>query len=342
MRWRSGWVLMSAAAVAFAVGCRQKMQSSVDPAGPQAARIEHLFWAIFWLTLIVTIIVLAVLTTGVFKSRVPGRAQPEPILETPEEDRRATRVVVASVVITVVILFVLLAVSVSTGRTVAHVDTNSPVSIQVTGHQWWWEITYQSSNPNETVTTANEIHVPVGVPVVINTASRDVIHSFWAPNLQGKRDLIPGYTTAIWFQADREGTFRGQCAEFCGLQHAHMGFLIIAEPKDKFEHWMAQQRKAAEPPMDDLAKRGQQIFMSGPCVMCHTIRGTMAGSRVGPDLTHLASRSTIAAATLPNTRGNLGGWIIDSQRIKPGNRMPQNQFSGDDLQALISYLETLK
>jgi cytochrome c oxidase subunit 2 len=192
-----------------------------------------------------------------------------------------------------------------------------------------------------TVTTANEIHVPTGVPVVLLLTSADVIHSFWAPNIQGKRDLIPPYQNAFWIQVDNEGVYRGQCAEYCGHQHAHMAFELVAESPAKFQAWQQAQVKPAAEPGDPEAKRGEQIFLSGPCVMCHTIRGTPAGSHVGPDLTHLASRRTIGAGTLPNTPGNLAGWIMDSQRIKPGNRMPPISLSGDDLTALLTYLRTL-
>lgn len=192
------------------------------------------------------------------------------------------------------------------------------------------------------VVTANEIHIPVGTPVVLNSTSRDVIHSFWAPNIQGKRDLIPGRLTTIWFQVDREGVFRGQCAEFCGNQHAHMAFLIVAEPPEKFQQWLRSQRRPSVEPTDGIASRGQQVFLSHTCVMCHNIRGTNAGAKNGPDLTHIASRRTLAAGTIPNNRGYLAGWILDPQHIKPGNRMPPNPLRPDELQALLAYIETLQ
>jgi cytochrome c oxidase subunit 2 len=169
-----------------------------------------------------------------------------------------------------------------------------------------------------------------------------VIHSFWVPGLQGKMDMIPGRTNVTWLQADRTGVWRGQCAEYCGLQHAKMAFLVVAERPDSFAGWLARQRDTAPTPIDELTRRGQEVFLSSSCVMCHAISGTPAGSRIGPDLTHLASRRTIAAGTLPNTRGNLAGWILDPQRIKPGTRMPPNQLDPADLQALLAYLESLK
>jgi cytochrome c oxidase subunit 2 len=229
-----------------------------------------------------------------------------------------------------------------TGKKVEGLTSKNPVTIQVTGHQWWWEITYPNPQADQTVVTANEIHIPVHTPVVILTNSADVIHSFWAPNINGKRDLLPGYSSAFWIQIDQPGTYHGQCAEFCGLQHAHMGFSIVAEDANEFQAWEAQQLKPATEPTDEEAARGRAVFLTHACIMCHTIRGTDAGSKYGPDLTHLASRQMIAAETLPNTSGALAGWIVDPQRIKPGNKMAPNPLPPDDLQALIKYLQILK
>jgi len=203
-------------------------------------------------------------------------------------------------------------------------------------------VNYPNPQADQTVTTANEIHVPVGTPVVVLTNSADVIHSFWPPSITGKRDLMPGYSTAFWFQVDQPGVYRGQCAEFCGLQHAHMGFSIVAQSVSDFQAWQQQQLKPAAEPTDQELARGRAVFLTHTCLMCHTIRGTDAGSRVGPDLTHLASRKMIAAETLPNTTGALAGWIVDPQRIKPGARMTPNPLAPDDLQALVSYLRSLQ
>jgi cytochrome c oxidase subunit II len=332
-----GFLLLACSLLA---GC-PKQQSALDPAGPQAALIEHLWWFIFWITLVVYCIVLAIFSAGLAKRRVRDIPPPTVVHES-EHENHLSLIVAGSTLITVIILFVILVQSVSASKWESRArSSKNPVTIQVVGHQWWWEVTYPNTQADQTVTTANEIHIPVGVPVVINSTSRDVIHSFWAPNIHGKRDLLPGYNTAVWIQADREGRFRGQCAEFCGHQHAHMAFFIVAESPEKFQAWLQQQLKPAAEPSDALAMRGQQIFTTRTCVMCHTIRGTDAGSRVGPELTHLASRQTIAAGTLPNNTGNLAGWILDSQAIKPGNRMPPNPMSSEDLQALLAYLQTL-
>jgi cytochrome c oxidase subunit 2 len=196
--------------------------------------------------------------------------------------------------------------------------------------------------PSNLLTTANEIHIPVGRPIDFELQSADVIHSFWIPNLSGKRDMIPGRATHTVMQADRPGTYWGQCAEFCGYEHAKMRFDVIAEPEADFQKWLAASRQPAAEPTTDSQKRGQQVFMGRSCVMCHTIQGTMAGGMIGPELTHLASRSKIAAGSLPNKRGHLAGWIADPQQIKPGIRMPPNALAPAELQALLDYLENLK
>jgi cytochrome c oxidase subunit II len=184
--------------------------------------------------------------------------------------------------------------------------------------------------------------VPVGEPVLFLLSASDVIHSMWVPNLNGKKDLIPGYTQSLWFQADTAGVYRGQCAEFCGAEHAKMAMFIVAEPRTQYQQWVAQQQQPASEPTDPSAKRGKEIFLTSSCAMCHSIEGTSAGSHAGPDLTHLASRRTIAAGTLPNTRGALSGWIVDPQRIKPGAKMPPNRIAPKDLDALVTYLQGLK
>jgi cytochrome c oxidase subunit 2 len=221
-------------------------------------------------------------------------------------------------------------------------NRESAYTIDVYGHQWWWEVHYPNDEPDKIVVTANEIHVPVGTPLRIHGTSRDVIHSFWAPNVQGKRDLLPGYETDVMMQVDQPGRWRGQCAEYCGEQHAHMSFFIVAESGQQFHQWLDKQALSSVTPKNPQTTRGQQVFLSHECVLCHTIRGTPAGSRVGPDLTHVASRSTIAAGMLPNTDKNLGEWILNAQAIKPGCRMPPNPITGSELQDLVAYLETLK
>jgi cytochrome c oxidase subunit II len=278
----------------------------------------------------VFVLVLGVLLYAVFRSRRSDREVADR-----HAGRRMTMTVGGAVAVTVVILFVLLVASVFAGRGLASLSTAGALTIEVTGHQWWWEIRYVDALPSQHVVTANETHIPAGRPVVLKLASQDVIHSFWVPNLHGKRDLIPGHLTTLSLQADRPGVYRGQCAEFCGYQHALMAFLVVAEPADTFFSWLDQQRRPAAQPADDMQRRGQEVFLSSPCMMCHTIRGTSAGGRVAPDLTHLASRRMLAAGTLPNTPGALAGWIIDPQHLEPGNKMPAHHFDPAELQALL-------
>jgi cytochrome c oxidase subunit 2 len=316
-------------------------QDVLQPIGPQAAHIGHLWWLMLGVTSAVFVAVLLFLSTTLAKkSGAPEDRLPLPP-DSAKEKRLAQGVGVA-ITISALLLFVLLVVSILTGKSLTGLRSKNALMIEVIGHQWWWEVQYTDPTPSQMVTTANEIHIPVGEPVVIESTSDDVIHSFWAPNIHGKRDLIPGYKTAFWIQADQPGRYRGQCAEFCGLQHAHMAFYVIAEPKEQFEAWLEQQRKPAVDPASDAAKAGQQFFTSTTCSMCHTIRGTIAGSKLGPDLTHVASRSTIAAGTLSFDHASLKKWITDSQSIKPGSRMPPHALKGPELDDLLSYLEGLK
>jgi cytochrome c oxidase subunit 2 len=318
-------------------------QTSLNPAGPAAAHIEHTFALIFWITGTVYLLTLTALVYFVWRRRYTLSIMPEPQPTTDDSDRLATRAVAAAMALTVALLFVMLISSLVTSHRLGRMNEQQALTIDVYGHQWWWEVQYPNeAEPFRMVTTANEIHVPVGTPIRIHGTSRDVIHSFWAPNIQGKRDLMPGYNTDVLMQVDKAGRWRGQCAEFCGMQHAHMSFFLVAEPQKDFNNWMTAQAQSAIVPNNAQTAHGQQVFLTHACVMCHTIRGTTAGSLVGPDLTHLASRSTIAAGMLPNTIGNLAGWILNAQALKPGSRMPPNQISGPDLQDLLAYLETLK
>jgi cytochrome c oxidase subunit 2 len=219
--------------------------------------------------------------------------------------------------------------------------------IEITGHQWWWDVKYKNPDPSQVFETANEIHVPIGRPVSIDLRAADVIHSFWVPNLTGKQDLIPGQDNVVSFTARRAGRYRGQCAEFCGWQHAHMAFWVIVQSADDFEAWRHVQLMAANPTPGDESEaqqvlKGKDTFITRGCALCHTIRGTDAGGRTGPDLTHLASRSTLAAGTLPNTKQDLIAWIADPQSIKPGNKMPKVPLDLSELDALGEYLRTLE
>ena len=313
----------------------------LDAAGPQSARIEGLATFVWITSGVAYVVVLGALAAAVWRGRRRDRAQ-QPSDESPETDDRLRRLIGSAVGVTVLLLFVYLAVTVRTGQAIARVAGPSPMVVEVVGHQWWWEVTYRDSAPSKRVTTANELHIPVGRPVKIITSSNDVIHSLWVPNLHGKQDLIPGYKNVTVLRADREGVWRGECAEFCGHQHAKMALTVVAEPNEKFSAWYAAQLAPPSEPTDSAVLRGREVFLTNSCVMCHAVAGTPAGSNVGPDLTHFASRPTIAAGTLPNTRGHLAGWIVDPQSIKPGTRMPSNQLSPDDLNALLDYLRSLR
>ncbi|HWR15935.1 MAG TPA: cytochrome c oxidase subunit II [Terriglobales bacterium] len=335
------WGCFAAVAMLSACGGRQNQQTMLHPVGPMSGRIESLWWFIFVIAVAVFVIVWIFLAGAAAKRKVQEQLPPD-VYPDPSYEQKLLRRVMVATGITVIVLFAILGHSVITSKYMNSLQSKNPVSIQVYGHQWWWEVQYPNPDVSQWVTTANEIHVPVGVPVVLQTGSRDVIHSFWAPNIHGKRDLIPGQSSALWFQVDKEGTYRGQCAEFCGHQHAHMAFYIVAETPEKFQAWLEQQKKPAPEPSNDVLKHGKEVLEKGTCVMCHTVRGTNAGSRLGPDLTHVGSRLSIAAGTLPNNAGSLGGWISDPQAIKPGVRMPPNPMSSEDLQALVAYLQSLK
>jgi cytochrome c oxidase subunit 2 len=292
--------------------------------------------------LAVTTLVFVVTLAFVWAALARGTRRARDGAPLPASHRALTRSVAGAVALTVVVLFGLLTASVLTGRTVASLHASSAVTINVTGHQWWWEVEYDDAVPARRMLTANELHIPTGRPIVLKVTSRDVIHSLWVPNLHGKRDLIPGYTTAIWLQADEPGIFRGQCAEFCGLQHAHMAFDVVAEPEAAYQQWLDGMRQPAVPPRGGDERRGHDLFMANRCAGCHTISGTAAHGQLAPDLTHLASRSTLGAGTFPNTPEHLAAWIADPQASKPGNQMPPSPLSEGDLLALRAYLGSLK
>jgi len=319
------------------------LQSAFDPAGPKAAAILHLNWYLLATATVIYVVVIGALFYVMRRATTRSVAFEDGDADEPARERGRTRWVAAAVAASALILLLFIFVDVSTARSISRVGGEKPLRIDVVGHQWWWEVTYpDTANPQNIVETANEIHVPVGRAAFIKMRSDDVIHSFWAPNLDGKKDLIPGHETRTWFRADSAGVYRGQCAEFCGHQHAKMAFFIVAEPRIQFENWLEAQKSEASKPADSLAQEGERVFLSGSCAMCHTISGTSAGSRFGPDLTHLASRRTIAAGTLPNNAGSLAGWILDPQSIKPGVKMPANRLDSRSLRALLAYLETLK
>jgi cytochrome c oxidase subunit 2 len=212
--------------------------------------------------------------------------------------------------------------------------------LEITGHQWWWQVRYNSNNPAEVFDTANEIHIPVGVPVQVVLRGVDVIHSFWVPALSGKTDVIPGQNNVTWLEAAKPGVYRGQCTEYCGAEHAHMALFVIADTPEDFRKWRDNQIAPAATPVSPDIAAGQTIF-SLRCGECHTVRGTDAGGVLGPDLSHLMTRRTIAAGLLPNTPGNLSGWIANPQQLKPDALMPNLQLTGQELSQIRRFLESL-
>lgn len=293
--------------------------------------IDTLWWVMFVGSAIVFAVVVALLAVGLLRRRaIP-----------PEQRRRpgpgTTFVVIAGVVVPTIVLVALFVLTVDALPKTSPALGTTRLAVDVVGREWFWDVSYPSNGAR----TANEIHIPVGVPVDIRVTSADVIHSLWVPELNRKIDVIPGQTNHVVFDARSRGVFRGQCAEFCGLQHAHMALYVVAEPKAKFDEWLARMAAPAPPPANADLERGQQVLLSSACEYCHRIAGTNATGTIGPDLTHLASRLSLAAATIPNTRGYLAGWILDPQHIKPGNRMPATNLSGPELQSLLDYLESL-
>jgi len=319
-------------------------QSALDPSGPNAAAIRKL--GVFFtglLGLIFLIVIVLAIIPLVRRRRDIDQEQPVGAHRPSENtERKLSAIVGIATGVTVLILFGLVVVSVSVGKTISGPsDRSHSLAIEVTGNQWWWYVRYANDDPRRVVVTANELHIPVGRPVMIRGTSNDVIHSFWVPSLQGKRDLIPSRVTTEWIQADRPGNFRGQCAEFCGLQHAHMALWVVAQTPDEFEKWFTHQLEPAVMPAGEHEQRGREVFLNSACVLCHSIQGTPASAQIAPDLTHFGSRLTIAAGTLQNNRGNLAGWIADPQRIKPGTKMATVPVKSEDMQPLIDYLESL-
>jgi cytochrome c oxidase subunit II len=318
--------------------------SALDPAGPAAHAISRLTWLLVIVCGAIYLLVLIVFAIAVRQGKRRREAEiargelPMP------DDRARVRLITAALIASGVVLSVFVGASYATDRVLLSLERQASVEITLTAHQWWWEIRYDDPTPSRMVLTANEMHLPIGEPVKLTLVSQDVIHSVWLPNLAGKRDVIPGRDNTLWLTASEAGEWRGRCAEFCGYQHAHMELMVVVEPRDAFNRWRDGQAAPAKPPDRPDVRHGQQVFENGPCILCHVIRGTGATgySATAPDLTHLKSRRTIAAGTLPNTKGHLAGWIADPQTHKPGVRMPANLLSPQEFQDLLAYLETLR
>jgi cytochrome c oxidase subunit 2 len=328
-RWSVARLGSTVALLALLAACSDSSPSMLRPRGPSANTVDLLWWAMLIISAVVFAVVLGMTIVAIARRRRPA-----------EEERAEPRwgssfIAIAGVVVPVIVLG---SMSVISLRELLDIESRpSTLRIDVVGHMWWWEARY----PNGAV-TANEIHVPVGRTVGVHLSTADVIHSFWVPQLAPKLDMVPGMANTLTLRADAPGRYRGQCAEFCGLQHAHMAFFVVAQPEAAFDAWLAAQAAPAPPPASSADRQGQSVFLSSTCVGCHTIRGTEADATLGPDLTHVASRSTIAAGTLENTRDNLSTFITAPQSIKPGAVMPPTRLSPSELDALLDYLETLR
>ena len=315
-------------------GCGNK-QSTLAPQSDQARQIDHLWWGMLAAASVVFGGAVAMLVLGWLRRNKRGW----PLVG--EREGFSTGLVVAFGVVVPIIALVALFAIANIGVlkvTSAPAKGATRLTIDVIGRQWFWDVRYPGTN----AFTANEIHIPVRTPVRIVATTADVIHSFWVPELNRKIDTIPGKANTVEIYADRTGQYRGQCAEFCGLQHAHMGMMVYADTPSEYRAWIADMARPAYPPTTPDQKRGEQVFMSNQCSSCHTIAGTPAQGRIGPNLTHMATRATLAALTIPNRRSDLTHWIANPQDVKPGNRMPGLNLSDADVQAVASYLEGLR
>jgi cytochrome c oxidase subunit 2 len=301
--------------------------SALSPAGAGAARIAGQWWLLLAVATVLYAVTMGALLVALVRRRPPP----------PARDAGLRRwIVVGGGAVPAGIVAGLL---VTTAGDHLSSDTGAgrALRVEVTGRQWWWEIRY----PDHDVVTANELHVPVGRPVEVALSTSDVIHSFWVPALEGKRDMIPGRANTLRLEAGRPGVYRGQCAEYCGWQHARMAFLVVAEAPERFADWLAAQRAAAADPVEPTRRAGRDTFVAF-CGSCHRVRGTAAAGRFGPDLTHVGGRRTLAAGLLPNTPETLAAWIADPQALKPGNKMPTLRLAEDRVAALAAYLAGLR
>ncbi len=307
-------------------------QSALDPASDFAWKLQHLFEGIFLWAVVVFVLVEGALIVAILRFRErPGGPAP-----------KATHGnIVLEIAWTLAPAIVLVLIAIPTVKTIWDVDRparGESLVVEAIGHQWWWEFRY----PELGIVTANELHIPVGQQIDVRLTSADVIHSFWFPRLGGKRDVIPGHETQIWFTADSAGLYLGQCAEFCGLSHALMKMELVAESPADFEAWANAQRADAVVADSAAFADGSQAFMQGGCIACHAVRGTIAQGVIGPDLTHVGSRRRIAAGILENTPANMERWIKNSRGVKPGSLMVVPELDDEVVQRIVSYLRDLK
>jgi cytochrome c oxidase subunit 2 len=311
-------------------------QSVLDAHGASAFGLKQLIILIVAICSLVWTLVMVALIAALWRGRRDARP-PQGF----SSESRMRSVVVTATALTVIVISGFTVASFFTTRSL-NAAARDDLVVRVRGAQWWWNVEYLDPSPDKRFQTANEIHVPVGRNVRFQLEGDDVIHSFWVPSLAGKQDLIPGRRNELTIRADHAGVYRGQCAEFCGMQHAHMAFLVIAESQDQFDRWADGQRKPAQSQSDEETAAGREAFLLKPCAACHTIRGTSAAGTTGPDLTHIGSRRYIAAGLFETTRGSLAAWIADPQTLKPGNNMPNVPLTADELRSISAYMASLK
>ncbi|EJC64674.1 cytochrome c oxidase, subunit II [Rhizobium leguminosarum bv. viciae WSM1455] len=315
-------------------GCSSP-QSVLNAQGEAAIALKDL---IIFVTLVAGVLWLAVVSVMAF-ALVRKKSQSAGLDH--RSERMMTIAVATATAATALIVGVLTVASFYTTRAL-NSGGDAEVTVVVRAQQWWWQFIYADRDQRPIFQTANELHIPVGKTIRLRLQAADVIHSFWVPSLAGKLDLIPGRENILTLRAERPGVYRGQCAEFCGLQHGHMAFVVIAEDHADYQHWLAGQRLDGAAPSGAEAIAGRAVFLAKQCAACHTIRGTAASGSSGPDLTHVGSRRTIAAGLLETTRGSLAAWIADPQTLKPGNNMPLVPLTADELRQLSAYMESLR
>ncbi|MGA7524271.1 MAG: cytochrome c oxidase subunit II [Acidobacteriaceae bacterium] len=336
-----GVLLLLAPLLATLCGC-EDVQSTFNAQGPAASRIATLSWAMTIVFLLVTLVMwiliawVAVRRRGTLEEHAPvdvGGGQ--------------GWIVLGGLLIPVVVLtgFFIMGLILLASFPIQNPENTTPLKpdLLIIGHQYWWELHYLDGPADQHFTTANEIHIPANKPFTIELKSDDVIHAFWIPALHGKIDMIPGHPNYMRIEASHPGIYTGECAEYCGVQHAHMRLMLIAQTPEEYQAWVQQQLKPAHEPTTPDQMAGEQVFLNSPCIMCHEVRGTLAGGRVAPDLTHLAGRQFIGADSFPNNKAYLEAWVIHAQSLKPGCLMPNlTQFSGEQLRQLVAYLQQLK
>ena len=306
-------------------------QSALDPAGPQAGAIATLSWIMFVGSGVIFLIVMVMLALAFM---APARWRMW------IGSRHV--VVFGGIAFPIVVLSALLVYGLVLARDIVADPGREALQVNVVGEQFWWRVRYPSSEEGA-LETANELHIPAGRPVRVVLTTADVIHSVGIPNIAGKLDMIPGQANTLTFQAERPGIYRAQCAEFCGAAHALMAFDVVVHPEQEFAAWLRAQQRPAQEPIVPFEQQGRELFLASGCGACHAVRGSPAVGRLGPDLTHVGSRRTIAAGSFPNNKGTLAGWIADSQHLKPNNKMPSfDVFTGEQLRSIAAYLASLK